>query len=76
MKINENLISLSPSSIPIDGEINMGDDVVIKVSGSVVKIEDSDNQDGTINRVYKIKGIIGEILLNDKIINKKEIEEW
>ena len=56
-KINEILVKISMSPIPVERELKLGDDVTIQVMGSVVKSEDRDNQDGTIDRVYHVKGI-------------------
>ena len=33
----------------------MSEDVIITIKGSVVNVEDSDNFNGTIDRLYKIK---------------------
>ena len=75
MNINENLVLIMSSCIPIQKELTIGDDVVLNVTGSVVKIEDSDNQDGTVNRTYKIKGILGEVIKSGIIVNKREGKE-
>ncbi len=61
-KIDEHLIRISAGKIPIDQAIDMGDDVTLQVEGTVVKIEDSDNQDGTINRTYVVKGVAAGII--------------
>lgn len=60
MTINEHLVKVSSSSVPIMQALNLGTDVVIRISGSVVKIEDKDNHDGTFNRLYIIKGVVAE----------------
>jgi hypothetical protein len=73
MTINENLVLINASSIPIATELKMGDDVTIGIQGSVIKIEDSDNQDGTVNRTYKIKGIVGDVIKNGTKINEEEV---
>lgn len=60
MKIDEHLIKLSAGKIPIDHELKIGEEVGVFVKGTVVKIEDTDNNDGTINRTYIVKGEIAE----------------
>lgn len=57
--INEKMVKLS-SRIPFPKELQLGQDVVITIDGEtsigcVVKTEDMDNQDGSINRIYTIK---------------------
>ena len=59
--INENLISFSGKG-HISKELNLGVDVNIKIQGGVITVEDRDNQDGTFDRVYKIKVITSEII--------------
>lgn len=61
MEINERLVKISAGLVPIEGEINLGDDVQILVSGTVVKTEQMDNQDGTYNLVYVVKGIVSYV---------------
>ena len=57
MKINETLVKISMSAIPIDHELKLGDDVKIVVMGTVVKSEDRDLQNGEIDRMFTVKGI-------------------
>lgn len=52
----------------IENELELGKDVVILVKGSVVMENYSDNQDGSVNRTYKIKPYLVEIV-------KKELYE-
>ena len=56
MKINERLVKVSAAAIPISEELELGDDIVLIVTGSAVKSEDRDNQDGTIDRIFTVKG--------------------
>lgn len=58
MKVNEHLIKVSASAIPIEGELKLGDDVELMIQGTVVTVLDKDLQDGTIDRVYTIKGVL------------------
>lgn len=57
MRINETLVKISMSAIPIDHELALGEDVKIMVYGTVVKSEDRDLQNGEIDRIYTVKGI-------------------
>ncbi len=57
-KVNEHLIKVSAGRIPIEEPLELGVEVRIAVDGEVVKTEDTDNQDGTINRTYIIKGMV------------------
>lgn len=52
----------------IENELELGKDVVILLKGSVVMENYSDNQDGSVNRTYKIKPYLVEIV-------KKELYE-
>lgn len=49
----------------IESELELGKDVVIFVKGSVVMENYSDNQDGSVNRTYKIKPFLVEIIKNE-----------
>lgn len=55
MKVNEYLVRISASKAPFTNELTMGQEVIFGGKGTVTKIEDTDNQDGTINRTYVIK---------------------
>lgn len=59
-KIDERLIKIMASAIPIDAQLTLGDDVVLKVIGTVVKEVSDDNNDGTYNLTYIVKGIVVE----------------
>lgn len=61
MEINEKLVKVSAGLVPIEGELKLGDDVQILVSGTVTKTEQMDNQDGTYNLVFIVKGIISYV---------------
>lgn len=65
MNINEHLVTISKGFISVDTELDLGSDVILKVNGTVTQITDKDNQDGTINRVYTVKGIISEVMSSD-----------
>lgn len=57
-KVNEYLVKVSAGAMPIEHELQLGDDVVLKVEGTVVTVLDKDLQDGTVDRVYTIKGVL------------------
>lgn len=60
MKVDEKLVKISLSKIPVEETLELGDDVAITVRGTVVKVAHEDNQDGTYDEVYTVKGIVGE----------------
>lgn len=60
-RINEKLVKISAGLTPIEGKLELGEDVQIIVQGNVVKIEYKDCQDGTFDLVYVVKGIIGYV---------------
>ena len=61
MKTNEKFIKVS-GKFPIERELELGDDVVIEITGGIVKIETLDNQDGTKNQVHILKPIEIKVL--------------
>lgn len=59
MEISERFIKLS-SRLPYGIEIELGQDVPVTVGNQTyiancVKVEEEDNQDGTKNKIYKLK---------------------
>ena len=56
MKVNERLLTISRAYIATADDFNLGDELSISIEGEVVKIEHKDNQDGTENIVYHIRG--------------------
>jgi hypothetical protein len=59
--INEKFIKIS-SRLPVSREFELGNDIILRGEGqeftlNVVKTEDYDLQDGTINRVYTLKSL-------------------
>lgn len=52
--INERIIKITGSAC-IDKKLELEQDVEIKIKGSVVKVEDAGNNDGTKNRIFKVK---------------------
>jgi predicted Zn-dependent protease len=62
MDTNEKVLRIvGGSSLRPEQEFELGDDVVAQVEGSVIKIEEKDNQDGTKDRIFIIKQISVEI---------------
>lgn len=63
MNINEKLIRISGKTpIGPGKELKLGDDVIVRIKGGIVKIESLDNQDGTYNQVYVVKPLEVEVL--------------
>lgn len=60
MKIDSHLLKLSTSPIYIESPLELGSEVTVIVKGTVVKIQDKDNQDNSFNRQYVIKGELAE----------------
>ncbi len=70
MKVNEYLVKVSAGMVPIDQELALGDSVIVQVNGDVVKLEDQDNQDGTCQRIYTVKGVFSEVIAGGKTVKK------
>ena len=54
LNIQELLIRISGKH-PIEETLKLGQDVVIQMIASVVKVETGDNQDGSVNITYVVK---------------------
>ena len=54
MNINSHQIRISGKS-ELDKEMTLGEEYELVVRGQVVKQEDHDNMDGTIDRIYVFK---------------------
>lgn len=61
MKINEQLVKISAVATPLAGEIEIGKEVTVVVKGTVTKSEDRDNQDGTFDRIFTVKGEVSGV---------------
>ena len=61
MEINERLVKISAGLVPIEGKLELGEDVQILLSGTVTKTEQMDQQDGTYNLVFIVKGTISYV---------------
>lgn len=60
MSINERTIQIRADKISTTSELENGQDVLLYVRGSVKSILHKDNDDGTEDLVYIIKGIFTE----------------
>lgn len=60
MTIDEHTIKISAGKIVTDKELEIGSEVKLLVTGEVIKVEDTNNFDGTISRCYVVKGEIAE----------------
>lgn len=58
MKVNSRSVKISAGKIEIEHALQNGAEVSLRVQGDVVKEEHIDNQDGTEDIVYVVKGII------------------
>lgn len=52
--INERILRISGSSC-IEKELELGEDVDLKVKASVIKVEYHDNQDGSCDQIIVVK---------------------
>lgn len=62
LRVNENLVKISAGKVVTPFPLNLGEDVDILIEGTVVKSEDADNNDGSVDRTFVVKGIIAEVL--------------
>lgn len=58
LTINERLIRVKASAIPIENDLEMDEDLTFTVEGTVEKVEETNNHDGTKNVTYIVKGIV------------------
>lgn len=64
MNVNEHRIKImglgnvAPANAPL---VELGKDIELHIHGNVLKVEEVDNQDGSIDRIYKVKIITIEI---------------
>lgn len=70
MKINDHLIQVSAGYISVGEPLSMGDTVTVIVEGDVVQVKQDDNQDGTYDFIYKVKGSIAEVRKHNKVISE------
>ena len=74
MKVNDHLIQVSAGYISIGEPLGMGDTVTVVIEGDVTQVKQNDNQDGTYDFIYKVKGSIAEVRKHDKVISQQEEE--
>ena len=58
--VNENLVKISSSPFIVEQGLLMDQEVVLRVKGDVVKVEEKSNQDGTVDRIAVVKVQFGE----------------
>ena len=61
MEVNEKLVRVSAGLVPIEQELELGDDVRLVIEGTVVKEEHEDQNDGTINVIFVVKGVVAYV---------------
>ena len=62
--IAEHVVRLS-GSVNVEQELELGMDVSLLVTGGVVKIEEHDNHDRTVKKVYVVKPVTAESTRGD-----------
>ncbi len=65
MKPDQYLVKISMSKIPVEFPLELGQDLEIVVKGTIVKSSNEDNQDGTYDEVYIVKGLVAEVLADE-----------
>ena len=63
--INQIFIKIA-SKIEVQDQLELGDDVVVALKGSVVKTETRDNQDGSVDITYIVKPFESELDVSQK----------
>lgn len=58
--VNSHIIRISGKAELEEG-LTLGNDYELKVKGQVVKVEEHDNHDGTIDKIYVLKPELVEI---------------
>lgn len=61
MQINEHILKLT-GKVSLPKELLNGNNYTLSVTGSVTSRTEEDNQDGTVNWVYKFEPVLVEIL--------------
>ena len=61
MKVDQHLVKVSAGYVYIDKALKIDKDVILTIEGNVTKTEDKSNQDGTVDRVYTVKGTIAKV---------------
>lgn len=68
-KINEYVLKLQ-GKVNLPSELKLGNSFKVELDGSVDQIIDEDNDDGTYNRLYRFRPIIGKILYDNGEVTK------
>jgi hypothetical protein len=63
MNINSHILRISGNA-ELPNEVILGDNYEVKINGTIVKTQDSDNHDGTYDRLYTLKPILVETVDN------------
>jgi len=58
MEVNEIRLKVSGALIAITEELELGQDVMLQVQGAVTNVVEKDNDDGTKDVTYVVKGVI------------------
>lgn len=64
-RVDQHLVKISMSKIPIESPLELGQDVSLFVKGNITKLSHEDNQDGTFDEVYVLKGLVAEVISDD-----------
>jgi len=70
-KIDERLLRINSNPVILFGKLKMDENVSMLVKGNVIKIEDKTNDNGTVDRIFVIKGTIGEVVSKEKVISEE-----
>jgi hypothetical protein len=63
MELNSKILSLRGKvELPPDIKLENGQSIKIEACGEVVKVEEANNQDGTFDRIFKVKLSTAEIV--------------
>jgi hypothetical protein len=71
--VDEYFVKLSPAPTIIKDTLNIDDEVAVALVGTVTKIEDTTNNDGTINRTFVVKGKFASAITQPKTGEPKEL---
>ena len=75
LEVNENILKITGSA-SLPEKLDLSKDYKLMIEGSVYKVEYSDNQDGTLNRIHKLKLITGEIETEKGWTKLKDKTRW
>jgi len=76
MELNEHIVKLQGKA-NIPKELLMGRSYSMSMTGAVDNISDSDNEDGTFDRLYRFRPLVAEIMSdNGETMKTKEMRSW